>query len=246
MKKEKNHIIISFVLISFLSCGKNLRYTTSLITDYYNASDIRIYDVTFNDWHCMEILYVFDSNQNISSWNSSEKKNLFDALCREYKDTCYNRGIDWEYMSVGAAVQRTARIDVVSDRDFDVAHSAGSSLNDFVMFYGATPCPCIASGYKEFFNGFDTLPHPTDNPVYNCSKNYYVHSPNEPKPFFPIVKRLCDMREEDFLLTCGNASITAGVLFFISKPEGEQTHTLTVTLTTTEGEQFSDDVVYTF
>ena len=246
MKKEKNYIIISFVLISFLSCGKNLRYTTSLITDYYNASDIRICDVPFDEWHRMEILYVFDSNQNINSWNSSEKKNQFEALCREYQDTCYNREIDWEYMSVGAAVQRTARIDVASDRDFDVAHPAGSSLNDLVMFYGATPYPCIASGYKEFFNRFDTLPHPTDNPVYNCSKNYYVHSPNEPKPFFPVYKRLSNMTEEDFLLTRGNGSGTAGVLFFTSKPEEEQTHTLTVTLTTTEGEQFSDEVVYTF
>ncbi|MBO4443578.1 MAG: hypothetical protein J5814_02255 [Bacteroidaceae bacterium] len=48
------------------------------------------------------------------------------------------------------------------------------------------------------------------------------------------------MTENDYVM------VVSCVLFFTSKPEGEQTHTLTVTLTTTEGEQFSDEVVYTF
>lgn len=244
MMKRKTKSLIILTIICCLSCGKNLTFTSSLVTGFSEMTGIQVKEMDY-EWHLIEI-YRLSEKSEFSIFSTGEEKARFDELSRSYGDTCYNREIDLEYMSVGTAVQRTARIDVVSDCDFDATHPVGSSLNDLIIFYGATPYPCIASGYKEFFNGFDTLPHPTDNPVYNCSQNYYVHSPNEPKPFFPIVKRLCDMREEDFLLTCGNASITAGVLFFTSKPEGEQTHTLTVTLTTTEGEQFSDEVVYTF
>lgn len=242
MKRMIETLFCLVVIVLFHSCMKSVRHTSSLVTHYFEMKNVIATDVDENGWHRISIGFMPDYTTMCCVWDGGEKKKIFDKLSKSYGDTNYNREVEWEYQTIGVCIQHISKVDVVSNRDFDSLHPAGTSLSDVVYFYGSTPYPCVASGYRDYFILLDSLPFPKENPVYQSAVAYndYKDQPSDPNPFFPIYKRLSDMTENDYVM------VVSCVLFFTSKPEGEQTHTLTVTLTTTEGEQFSDEVVYTF
>lgn len=73
--------------------------------------------------------------------STGEKKEIYDELCRKNQDMGYNRrGLkpeavpDPSSFSTAAFWKNFVAIDVVSDRDFDADHPAGTSLGDVMMY----------------------------------------------------------------------------------------------------------------
>ena len=61
----------------------------------------------------------------------------FKALSEKYGDTAYNRPL--APFSHTVYCNEFSGIDIFSDRDFDAAHPAGTSLSDIVRIVGASP-----------------------------------------------------------------------------------------------------------
>lgn len=108
-------------------------------------------------------------------------------------------------------------IDVVSDSDFDKDHPAGTSLNDVVKFYGTNYSQYLTSNVNK--KKVDIT-------------NYYLGDFN----------KLCSEITESDLKIIGPSI----VLEFIKQPTLTKQQKLTIKITDTNGEVYSDTVEVNF
>ena len=175
------------------------------------------------------------------SWrDEGGEKTTYEALCRKHNDLTYNKKREYRLSpewGVCSAVD-FREIDVVSDKDFDAEHPAGTSLKDIVRFVSISPKKFIDSGYKETFNWRRNKPQ-----IFRKDSIIQIMFLSETESYFPINGLLKDIGKDEMQMLPVN---THGILFFDKQPTAEKEHLLTVTIYTREGKKFVRTITKVF
>ena len=226
----KRLILLSIaVVLLLLGCDRaKTELFKSYVTRYYfseniqlkitDAGNIAIYrEYTSENDKVKTAVYSFDAK--------GEEKKKYDELCKSHNDISYNqkrRYIKFPGWGICSAID-FREIDVVSDKDFDSEHPAGTSLKDIVRFVSVSPKKFIDSGYQETFNWEKNEPK-----IFKKEKETNkLFSYSELKNYFPINGLLKDIGTDEMQMLPIN---THGILFFDKEPTAEKEHTLTVTI----------------
>ena len=223
-------LILLSIAAMLLSTGCDVSKTRlfkSYITEYSydknielkitNKGNIAIYrKYTSEDDHIKTASYSFKSK--------GEEKKRYDELCKIHNDMSYNQKrsyIKFTGWGICSAID-FKEIDVVSDKDFDSEHPAGTSLKDIVRFVSVSPKKFIDSGYKETFNWEKNEPN-------FFAKDSMIPTMFQPESwnYFPINGLLKDIGTDEMQMLPVN---THGILFFDKEPTAEKEHSLTVTI----------------
>ena len=208
--RAKTELFKSYVTRYYFSENIQLKIT--------DAGNIAIYrEYTSENDKVKTAVYSFDAK--------GEEKKRYDELCKSHNDISYNqkrRYIKFPGWGICSAID-FREIDVVSDKDFDAEHPAGTSLKDIVRFVSVSPKKFIDSGYQETFNWEKNEPK-----IFKKEKETNkLFSYSELKNYFPINGLLKDIGTDEMQMLPIN---THGILFFDKEPTAEKEHTLTVTI----------------
>ena len=226
----KRLILLSIAaLLLLLGCDRaKTELFKSYVTRYYfseniqlkitDAGNIAIYrEYTSENDKVKTAVYSFDAK--------GEEKKRYDELCKIHNDMSYNQKrsyIKFTGWGICSAID-FKEIDVVSDKDFDSEHPAGTSLKDIVRFVSVSPKKFIDSGYKETFNWEKKEPK-----IFKKEEETdKLFDYSELKNYFPINGLLKDIGKDEMQMLPVN---THGILFFDKEPTAEKEHSLTVTI----------------
>ena len=225
----KRLILLSIVaMLLYIGCD---RAKTVLFRSYINmydyseniqlkiteAGNIAIYQkYTSEDDNIKTASYSFKSK--------GENKKIYDELCKIHNDLSYNQKRSYIVAPLWGRCSAIdfKEIDVISDKDFDSEHPAGTSLKDIVRFVSVSPKKFIDSGYKETFNWRRNRPE-----IFKKDSMILSLFQRETENYFPINRLLKDIGTDDMQMLPVN---THGILFFDKEPTAEKEHTLTVTI----------------
>ena len=234
---------ISAMLLSTGCDVSKTRLFKSYITEYSydknielkitNKGNIAIYrKYTSEDDHIKTASYSFKSK--------GEEKKRYDELCKIHNDLSYNKKRSYIVVPIWGICSAIdfREIDVISDKDFDSEHPAGTSLRDIVRFVSVSPKKFINSGYKETFNWEKNEPN-------FFAKDSMIPTMFQPESwnYFPINGLLKDIGTDEMQMLPED---THGILFFDKEPTAEKEHTLTVTIYTREGKKFVRTITKVF
>ena len=218
----KRLILLSLVTaLLYQSCDR-ARYHVfkSYVTRYCKFEDIGI-DTT----KAGNIIIRGKGRVKQYSWrDEGGEKTTYEALCRKHNDLTYNKKREYHLRpewGVCSAVD-FIEIDIVSNKDFDSEHPAGTSLKDIVRFVSVSPKKFIDSGYKETFNWRRNRPE-----IFKKDSMVLSLFQREAENYFPINRLLKDMGRDEMQMLPAN---THGILFFDKKPTAEKEHKLKVTI----------------
>ena len=218
----KRLILLSIVTaLLYQSCDR-ARYHVfkSYVTRYCKFEDIGI-DTT----KAGNIIIRGKGRVKHYSWrDEGGEKTTYEALCRKHNDLTYNKKREYRLSpewGVCSAID-FKEIDIVSNKDFDAEHPAGTSLKDIVRFVSVSPKKFIDSGYKETFNWRRNRPE-----IFKKDSMILSLFQRETENYFPINRLLKDIGTDDMQMLPVN---THGILFFDKEPTAEKEHTLTVTI----------------
>jgi len=218
----KRLILLSIVTaLLYQSCDR-ARYHVfkSYVTRYCKFEDIGI-DTT----KAGNIIIRGKGRVKQYSWrDEGGEKTTYEALCRKHNDLTYNKKREYHLRpewGVCSAVD-FREIDIVSDKDFDAEHPAGTTLKDIVRFVSISPKKFIDSGYKETFNWRRNRPE-----IFKKDSMVLSLFQREAENYFPINRLLKDMGRDEMQMLPAN---THGILFFDKKPTAEKEHKLKVTI----------------
>ena len=207
--RAKTELFKSYVTRYYFSENIQLKIT--------DAGNIAIYrEYTSENDKVKTAVYSFDAK--------GEEKKKYDELCKSHNDISYNqkrRYIKFPIWGICSAID-FREIDVISDKDFDSEHPAGTSLKDIVRFVSVSPKKFIDSGYKETFNWEKNEPN-------FFAKDSMIPTMFQPESwnYFPINGLLKDIGTDEMQMLPVN---THGIIFFDKEPNAEKEHTLTVTI----------------
>ena len=218
---------ISAMLLSTGCDVSKTRLFKSYITEYSynknielkitNKGNIAIYrKYTSEDDHIKTASYSFKSK--------GEEKKRYDELCKIHNDLSYNKKRSYIVVPIWGICSAIdfKEIDVVSNKDFDAEHPAGTSLKDIVRFVSVSPKKFIDSGYKETFNWRRNKPK-----IFKKESMISSMFHEETENYFPINGLLKDIGKDEMQMLPED---THGILFFDKEPTAEKEHTLTVTI----------------
>ena len=218
----KRLILLSLVTaLLYQSCDR-ARYHVfkSYVTRYCKFEDIGI-DTT----KAGNIIIRGKGRVKHYSWrDEGGEKTTYEALCRKHNDLTYNKKREYRLSpewGVCSAVD-FREIDIVSNKDFDSEHPAGTSLKDIVRFVSVSPKKFIESGYKETFNWRRNRPE-----IFKKDSMILSLFQRETENYFPINRLLKDMGRDEMQMLPAN---THGILFFDKKPTADKEHKLKVTI----------------
>ena len=218
---------ISAMLLSTGCDVSKTRLFKSYITEYSydknielkitNKGNIAIYrKYTSEDDHIKTASYSFKSK--------GEEKKRYDELCKIHNDLSYNKKRSYIVVPIWGICSAIdfREIDVISDKDFDSEHPAGTSLKDIVRFVSVSPKKFIDSGYKETFNWEKNEPN-------FFAKDSMIPTMFQPESwnYFPINGLLKDIGTDEMQMLPED---THGILSFDKEPTAEKEHTLKVTI----------------
>ena len=234
----KRLILLSLVTaLLYQSCDR-ARYHVfkSYVTRYCKFEDIGI-DTT----KAGNIIIRGKGRVKQYSWrDEGGEKTTYEALCRKHNDLTYNKKREYHLRpewGVCSAVD-FREIDIVSDKDFDAEHPAGTSLKDIVRFVSVSPKKFIDSGYKETFNWRRNRPE-----IFKKDSMVLSLFQRETENYFPINRLLKDIGKDEMQMLPVN---THGILFFDKKPTADKEHKLKVTIYTREGKKFVRTITKVF
>ena len=225
----KRLILLSIAaLLLLLGCdrAKTVLFR-SYITIYYYSKNIQL-KIT-DDGNIAIYKEYTSENVNIKTASYSfkskgEEKKRYDELCKIHNDMSYNQKRSYIVVPIwGRCFAIDFReIDVVSDKNFDSEHPAGTSLKDIVRFVSISPKKFIDSGYKETFNWRRNKPK-----IFKKESMISSMFHEETENYFPINGLLKDIGSNEMQMLPED---THGILFFDKEPTAEKEHTLTVTI----------------
>ena len=199
----------------------------SYITIYYYSKNIQL-KIT-DDGNIAIYKEYTSENVNIKTASYSfkskgEEKKRYDELCKIHNDMSYNQKRSYIVAPLWGRCSAIdfKEIDVISDKDFDSEHPAGTSLKDIVRFVSVSPKKFIDSGYKETFNWEKNEPN-------FFAKDSMIPTMFQPESwnYFPINGLLKDIGTDEMQMLPED---THGILFFDKEPTAEKEHTLKVTI----------------
>ena len=192
-------------------------YSENIQLKITDAGNIAIYQkYSSEDVNIKTASYSFKSK--------GEEKKKYDELCKIHNDMSYNQKRSYIVAPLWGRCSAIdfREIDVISDKDFDSEHPAGTSLKDIVRFVSVSPKKFIDSGYKETFNWRRNKPK-----IFKKESMISSMFHEETENYFPINGLLKDIGSDEMQMLPED---THGILFFDKEPTAEKEHTLKVTI----------------
>ena len=225
----KRLILLSIAaLLLLLGCdrAKTVLFR-SYITIYYYSKNIQLKITDDGNIAIYKKYTSEDVNIKTASYSfksKGEEKKKYDELCKIHNDMSYNQKRSYIVAPLWGRCSAIdfREIDVISDKDFDSEHPAGTSLKDIVRFVSVSPKKFIDSGYKETFNWEKNEPN-------FFAKDSMIPTMFQPESwnYFPINGLLKDIGTDEMQMLPED---THGILFFDKEPTAEKEHTLKVTI----------------
>ena len=225
----KRLILLSIaVLLLLLGCdrAKTVLFR-SYITIYYYSKNIQLKITDDGNIAIYKKYTSEDVNIKTASYSfksKGEEKKKYDELCKIHNDMSYNQKRSYIVAPLWGRCSAIdfREIDVISDKDFDSEHPAGTSLKDIVRFVSVSPKKFIDSGYKETFNCRRNKPK-----IFKKESMISSMFHEETENYFPINGLLKDIGSDEMQMLPED---THGILFFDKEPTAEKEHTLKVTI----------------
>ena len=225
----KRLILLSIaVVLLLLGCdrAKTVLFR-SYITIYYYSKNIQLKITDDGNIAIYKKYTSEDVNIKTASYSfksKGEEKKKYDELCKIHNDMSYNQKRSYIVAPLWGRCSAIdfREIDVISDKDFDSEHPAGTSLKDIVRFVSVSPKKFIDSGYKETFNWRRNKPK-----IFKKESMISSMFHEETENYFPINGLLKDIGSDEMQMLPED---THGILFFDKEPTGEKEHLLTVTI----------------
>ena len=225
----KRLILLSIaVLLLLLGCdrAKTVLFR-SYITIYYYSKNIQLKITDDGNIAIYKKYTSEDVNIKTASYSfksKGEEKKKYDELCKIHNDMSYNQKRSYIVVPIWGRCSAIdfREIDVVSDKNFDSEHPAGTSLKDIVRFVSVSPKKFIDSGYKETFNWRRNKPK-----IFKKESMISSMFHEETENYFPINGLLKDIGSDEMQMLPED---THGILFFDKEPTAEKEHTLKVTI----------------
>ncbi len=225
----KRLILLSIVaMLLYIGCdrAKTVLFR-SYITIYYYSKNIQLKITDDGNIAIYKKYTSEDVNIKTASYSfksKGEEKKKYDELCKIHNDMSYNQKRSYIVAPLWGRCSAIdfREIDVISDKDFDSEHPAGTSLKDIVRFVSISPKKFIDSGYKETFNWRRNKPK-----IFKKESMISSMFHEETENYFPINGLLKDIGKNEMQMLPED---THGILFFDKEPTAEKEHTLTVTI----------------
>ncbi len=178
--------------------------------------------------------------QEFSLFSSGGEKDEYDRLCAKHNDLNYNK---YRHFLGNIANEELSYIDkdftgifITSDKVYDSAHPAGTSLSDIVRFMSWSPYRYIKSGYSNYYH---YTPISLSETFRTVMPHYFggncFHTETD-ATCFPVDKMTNELLREDLILLGHDSPWIIGLLYFEKAPEYDGEQTFTVKMTTDSGE----------
>ncbi len=224
------------------------RYSANFILGYFDAQVIDLYFSNSGDGTGTIRAIPHWKNGCIREYNRNVNKEFFDDAAEKYGDRYYNDTVYLDHsgnISCEPLATPIVSIEVVCDRDFDGSHTAGTPLNDILIFRSSSPKKFIDSGYKDVFDwtGIDEEYEYHVRDLYLSGlKGGFLH---------PVVKRLDEITTEDMTLLVGQCGYRCSaanlfLLTFDTPPTESGSYDCTVTIRFEDGRTVTSAVTCTF
>lgn len=185
-----------------------------------------------------------------SLFSTENEKDEYDRLCIKHNDLNYNQYrlflMHIASESLAYIDKDFASMDITSDKDYNPAHPAGTDLSDIVRFMSWSPYRFIQSGYSQFYH-YDSSDVSKSfslvMPIY-FDKKWFSNGTDA--TCYPIDKMVDELRPEDLILLGHDWTWPIGILCFETLPAESGGHTITVRMTTDDGEILEDSILISF
>lgn len=244
-------VFVAFVI--FTGCDPMYRMTKcpSYVVFYANLPSINL-TVEPSDLRCIKLTNVSDA-KSFSLWSfhsTGAEKERYVQLCQKHNDLSYNQdrsiGGTLDEESVGYNDCDFSKITVTADKDFDVAHPAGTNLSDIVRFMSWSPYKYISSGYSQYYHYDKTDVSEAFDKLMRVYINEKYFDKATEATCYPIDKPVMDLTSEDLILLGHDNPGFIGMLYFDKTPEMKGEYNITVTMNTDDDRALSDTVKMTF
>lgn len=227
------------------------RVCPSYVTSYQYLTGIRLAELPqAGAKNYIEILPLYDQARECDLNSRGEQKEKFDGLCQKHGDVSYNRIRSLPTFGstdlISFADRDFSMIEITSDNDFDAEHLAGTSLGDIVRFLGWSPIRYIQSGYSKYY-------HYDKSDFSEAFKKLLIllnlnkrMDPLMNSTSYPIDKKIESLTENDLQLLGHSETSTLGILYFEKTPENIKEHTITLKMTTDDGDVFENSIKIVF
>ena len=181
-------------------------------------------------------------------YSTGEEKETYDWLCNKHHDLTYNEYRtfmkDLPSESVTFNDKDFVSIDIISDTDFDVNHSAGDNLADIVRFISWSPYKYIRSGYREYYH---YSPGSLSNTFESVMPIYWGREYTQTESTcHPVDKMVSELSSDDLILLGHDHPGMIGILVFEVLPTNRGAQNITVRMTTDAGMTLEDVITLTF
>ena len=165
MKPFHKKFIFTAIAISCLCIAGcwigDFYYSRSFINAFQLYDGIKVRRATINSTKWINIYGT--TTKEVGLLSKGSDKDLFDDLCDLYGDNTYNREVaipgDGYYT---ANHPPCAGLDVISNKDFDAEHPAGTSLADIMTIQYRSAVKFIENGYKDKKDYMEDIRKPLD------------------------------------------------------------------------------------
>lgn len=233
----KKIVLLSAILLAVSGCFIGKLYTEKDYFFYEHMTDlIHFYDDMVisreyeepDKWDLSIDVHKYLRLQQTSL--QGEDKALFDAVCAKHGDVNYNKKEPiLNHPHLWFFSPDIVYLTIVSDKDFDSDHQAGSSLNDCFVLFGKSMYPKMNPDWTDRIRGghllSEVLPHDLEMlQSYSSSR-----------------QRVYKYRTDEDLEWSGLAKLCVSRL-----PESNQVHKLTFTFTVEDGVTYESSIEYDF
>lgn len=230
---------------SYVSCYSNLRTIRLLPIQEDEASRIP------SGLKCILICPGNDIPMvEFSLFSTGKEKEEYDRLCRKHDDLNYNKYRSFLGNIASESLEYIDKdftsIEIISDKDYDSNHPAGTGLSDIVRFMSWSPYRFIRSGYSRYYHyrssdvseSFKSV-----MPIY-FGKEWFRGETDA--TCHPVDKMANELRQEDLILLGHDWTWPIGILCFETMPDEAGEHTITVKMTTDAGDILEDSIAVSF
>ena len=230
---------------SYVPCYSNLRTIELQTIPEREASRIP------SDLKCMLICPGNDIPKvEFSLFSTGKEKEEYDRLCVKHNDLSYNQYRHFLHHFASGSMEYIDKdfvsIEISSDKDYNPDHLAGTNLSDIVRFMSWSAYRFIQSGYSRYYHYA-----PSDvSESFRAAMSVYFGEKwfrsETDATCYPIDKMVNELQQEDLILLGHDWTWPIGILCFETLPAESGEHTITVRMTTDDGEILEDSILISF
>ncbi len=255
MTNLKHLLLIVLVALSNCGCSSVMNdiECRHFIEKYIYIEDINL---TYNALGKGEIVVYPYSGHNgdkfCSFLSSGDLYDQYIDLCTKHNDMSYDHTVyvidSYDFDGTSYAQCDFTQLKVTSDKDYDVDHPKGESLNDLIRFMSFSPNEFIKSGYQK---RFDYVNDSSLSNIFREITSSLILDTDElyesQQPYRPIDKLVSELKVDDLILLGYKRLSPLFCLSFEKEPEVKnETHTITIALDSDDGRTFTKSVEVVF